>query len=231
MLKLSLGKLYKLSAVIFATALALSSSVSAYAQQGPNTNFNKLQKPAQVSTPSNSNYQASSCSSLCYGYNYVPLYRFWSNQYNGHFYTIDENEKNAVIANYSGVWNFEGVAYYVEKPTYINGVYGCYGDPVYRFWSDSLAAHFYTISEPEAQYVYENLPSWNYFEGVAFCAFTNPSDAYYMMGSSAKPVYRFWSNPFQNHFYTISEAEKNAVIANYPDVWSFEGVAYYAGEN
>ncbi|MBW2147563.1 MAG: hypothetical protein JRI22_11135 [Deltaproteobacteria bacterium] len=40
------------------------------------------------------------------------------------------------------------------------------------------------------------------------------------------PVYRFWSPVFFSHFYTISEAEKDAVMAN-PD-WVNEGVAFYA---
>jgi hypothetical protein len=45
--------------------------------------------------------------------------------------------------------------------------------------------------------------------------------------SDTSPVYRFFNTQFGTHFYTISEAEKNAVIANYP-VFTFEGPAYYA---
>ena len=41
------------------------------------------------------------------------------------------------------------------------------------------------------------------------------------------PVYRFFNNNAGGHFFTISEGEKNTVIANYP--WfRFEGVGFYA---
>ena len=94
--------------------------------------------------------------------------------------------------------------------------------PVYRFWSDTKQGHFYTISEAEKNNVIATYPSdvWNY-EGIAFYANTAST-------SINSPVYRFWSDTKQGHFYTISEAEKNNVIATYPsDVWNYEWVAFY----
>lgn len=44
-------------------------------------------------------------------------------------------------------------------------------------------------------------------------------------GQSAVPVYRFNAGTY--HFYTMSEVEKNAVLANFP-TWTLEGVGYYA---
>ncbi len=46
--------------------------------------------------------------------------------------------------------------------------------------------------------------------------------------SSLLPVYRFWSNFYGSHHYTISEWEKNYIISTWPDYWIFEGVAFYA---
>jgi hypothetical protein len=96
----------------------------------------------------------------------APVYRFWSSRVNGHFYTIDEEEKNAIIANYSDVWAYEGVAFYAYPPG----------------------------SQP--------------------------------VGS--KPVYRFWSSRFGRHFYSIDESEKDALLNSPPDLWAFEGAAWYA---
>jgi len=42
------------------------------------------------------------------------------------------------------------------------------------------------------------------------------------------PVYRFWSPTLSRHFYTISEGEKNKLLDNYSNVWTYETVAYYA---
>jgi hypothetical protein len=41
-------------------------------------------------------------------------------------------------------------------------------------------------------------------------------------------VYRFWSPTLSGHFYTISEQERDMLISNYPSVWTYEGIAYYA---
>ncbi len=43
------------------------------------------------------------------------------------------------------------------------------------------------------------------------------------------PVYRFYSPQNATHFYTISTAERDAIVASYPpQVWTYEGVAYTA---
>ena len=49
--------------------------------------------------------------------------------------------------------------------------------------------------------------------------------------AGAKPVYRFWSPLHSGHFYTLDEAEKDNIIATYPEAtWTYEGIAWYAYE-
>lgn len=40
------------------------------------------------------------------------------------------------------------------------------------------------------------------------------------------PIYRFYSPRSGTHFYTPSAEERDMVIARWPDVWHYEGVAY-----
>jgi len=40
------------------------------------------------------------------------VYRFWSDALSGHFYTIDEAERDKLINQYSHVWTYEGIAWY-----------------------------------------------------------------------------------------------------------------------
>jgi hypothetical protein len=40
-------------------------------------------------------------------------------------------------------------------------------------------------------------------------------------------VYRFWSPLTGDHFYTVSESERDKLINRYANAWTFEGVAYY----
>ena len=142
----------------------------------------------------------------------MPVYRFFDTIGGGHFYTIDEAEKNTVIQNYKW-FRFEGVGFYaypVQQPGTL---------PVYRFFDTIGGGHFYTIDEAEKNTVIQNY-KWFRFEGVGFYA-------YPVQQPGTLPVYRFFDTIGGGHFYTIDEAEKNTVIQNYK--WFRpEGVGFYA---
>lgn len=95
----------------------------------------------------------------------VPLYRFYSQSFNGHFYTPSEEERNYVRDNYpTTVWNYEGPAFYVYPLAS-----GGNTDVVFRFWSPDNRHHFYTASVAERDFVRNNYPAnvWSY-EGEQF---------------------------------------------------------------
>lgn len=166
------------------------------------------------------NYQdCTSTQRVNYSGSDFPVYRFWSNTKNHHFYTIESAEKTNVVDSYDdNVWKYESMAYTATRYT---GTCS-WGSPVYRFWSDTKQGHFYTIYEHERNYIMATYPQnvWR-FEGVAYCA--------YESASTSTPVYRFWSDTKQGHFYTADESEKNTIISTYPsNVWRFEGVAFWA---
>ena len=95
--------------------------------------------------------------------------------------------------------------------------------PVNRFWSAAHGYHFYTRSESERRKLIDEYPDnvWA-CEGVNYVAFAT-ADA-----SGALPVYRFWSPKDDSHFYTISESEKEKLVAKFAGTWVFEDVAFYA---
>jgi|GEM_PF-1711213 len=137
------------------------------------------------------------------------VYRFWSNQYKSHFYTISEFERDFVIRNDKN-WIYEGVAFdaYARKQQGSN--------PVYRFWNSGTKSHFYTQSEVERDTVRAD-GKWRY-EGVA----------YYTLAKTpgSKPVYRLYSPSKKAHYYVQIESEKDALIAQ--GDWDFEGIAFYS---
>lgn len=146
------------------------------------------------------------------------VYRFWSNKKQAHFYTTSECEKESVQLNHSSYWTYERVAYKAILPS---GETCVSGSPVYRFWSDRLGKHFYTIDAGEKQFVIDNLgATWRY-ERVAFCAHTSQV-------ANTSPVYRFWSDRLQGHFYTISGDEKTNVENSFGDTWRYENIGYFA---
>ncbi len=67
--------------------------------------------------------------------------------------------------------------------------------------------------------------TWTY-EGIAFYAYPEGAQP-----AEAAAVHRFWSSTLSGHFYTISETEKDHVLATYPThVWQYESTAWYAYE-
>jgi len=148
-----------------------------------------------------------------------PIYRFWSNAKQHHFYTMDAKERDTVLNTYKlDEWKYEGQAF---RAFNLNDCGNA--SQVFRLWSNEKQGHFYTISESEKDYVSSFYPDnvWRY-EHPAYCAETSAS-------GSNTALHRFWSDEKQGHFYTASAGEKDYIIANYPtNVWKYESIGYYA---
>jgi len=155
---------------------------------------------------------------------YYPVYRFYSPILSKYLFTIDENEKEYLIANAADIWQIEGSAYYAYLPSQYDGASRQQRNTlqaVYRFYSESLQTHLFTIDENEKEYLIANVADiWRY-EGPAF---------YVPAGNleGTIPVYRFYSEDLTVHLFTADENEKNHLIDTAGDIWNFEGVAYYA---
>src|SRR5574340_635960 len=81
--------------------------------------------------------------------NVVALYRFYNVSNGSHFYTASLDERNAVIAQWSATYAYEGPAYNVSG-TATNS------SPMYRFYNTRSGSHFYTISAEERDMVIAN---------------------------------------------------------------------------
>lgn len=148
----------------------------------------------------------------------VGVHRLWSETHARHFYTIDESEKEEFLQDTDAAWQDEGVVYYalanVDEPS---------ATPVHQLFSPNLNSYFYTTSGSERNRLTDGYPGvWDY-QKIAFYVLP---EGQHSIGAS--PVYRFWSDVLGCHFYTIDGAEKNKLINNYPDVWRYEGVVWYA---
>jgi hypothetical protein len=90
----------------------------------------------------------------------LPVYRFYNTNTGTHFYTPSLDEANTVIARWSNVFNFEGIAYYTRASKNTQ--------PLYRFYNKRNGSHFFTASLDEANSVLLNLSRVYDFEGPAF---------------------------------------------------------------
>ena len=148
-----------------------------------------------------------------------PIYRFYSPIVKHHLFTADENEAQYIVDHMASAWRSEGDAFLVKA------VSGCAaGENVYRFYSETIKTHLFTMDENEKNVLigYNQPNVWRY-EGVAYCAYKTQTD------SEQIPVYRFYSEQLKTHLYSIDSNEKNTLINwNRPDLWRYEGIAYYA---
>lgn len=103
----------------------------------------------------------------------MPVYRFRSPKSGTYFWTIDEAERDRVIDQFAATWTYEGPDFYAyPERSRPEGT-----KPVYRFFSATLGAHFYTIDESEKQRFISTMADvWSY-ESIAWYAFDGePTD-------------------------------------------------------
>ena len=142
-----------------------------------------------------------------------PVYRYRNKSTGSWIFTVSESEASHLEG--SGEWEWECFSHGV--PLESDG-----GNPVHRLFNKISGAHFYTMSETEKNAVLEKSAGIFEYEGIAFHAF-----GYQAQGT--QPVYRFYAPKTASHFFTISEEEKNWIVANVPaSDLKFEGVAWYA---
>lgn len=141
------------------------------------------------------------------------VYRFWSDVFHGHFFTIDYDEATKV-KNTDSNWKYEKVAFSAYK-TQLNDTI-----PLYRFWSDVFKGHFYTADESEYLKIKNTDSNWKY-EWIAYYVYPLT----YSGPVETETVYRFWSPVFLHHFYTSDENEMNKV-KNTDSNWTYEGPAF-----
>lgn len=146
------------------------------------------------------------------------VYRFWSPLHESHFYTMSQREKERLLVEYPDIWIYEGARYHAYPDNSDPAT-----RPVHRFWSAKLSRHFYTISESEKQVLIKEYDATWTYEGVAFYAYPEGKQPPW-----TRPVHRFWSAAKSAHFYSIDEVEIDHVLNTYGDIWTYEGIVWYA---
>jgi len=96
----------------------------------------------------------------------VPVYRLRNATTGSHFWTTDESERTSLLESKTEQWVDEGIVFYVyAEADAASGI-----EPVYRFWSDAIGGHFYTISESEKDKLIDEYGNAWIFEGVVWYA-------------------------------------------------------------
>lgn len=155
------------------------------------------------------------------------IYRFYNQRTkNSHFYTIDSEIAEFVYNQSLPTGDWPGI--FIQEIPSFKAVYkeneSCLeGSPVYRYRNIKEGdTHFYAINQHEIDVVNTLYNDIFEKEELAFCA-------YEQHVANTIPVYR-WLNRVtgDTHFYTANLDEKFFVDNSLPDVFQYEGVAFYA---
>jgi hypothetical protein len=144
----------------------------------------------------------------------IPVYRLNNPGLRAHFWTSNVTERNVLLA--SG-YTDEGIGFYMNADTSTGG------NPVYRLNYPPLKKHLWSASNIERT----NLTRSGYLDENMVFATPSPND---IAQAPAPPagslnVYRFSGLPGWEHFWTASDAERDALInAGY----HYEGVTWNA---
>jgi hypothetical protein len=174
-----------------------------------------------VSAPGHTDASATSASTtvgtlVCTASTCTGLFRFYNTDTMAHFYTVDVAERDHVRATWPQ-FSYEGVVGRV-----VPGIVAKDANqtPVYRFYNVNTMTHFYTADAAERDRVIATWPNVFTFEGPKYVAYTKQ-----VPGTT--PLYRFYNMNTMSHFYTADAAERDRVIATWPNIFSYEGIAYY----
>lgn len=143
------------------------------------------------------------------------VFRFYNVKNGTHFFTNSLWEKKMVLAKWPDIFTFEGIAYCTDPTTEPS--------PLHRFYNVRSGSHFYTASLDEANHVRATWPDIYHYDGPTYAVTPYPV-------AGKTPVYRFYNLVNGSHFYTASESEKNHVIATWPAVYRYEGIAFWVGK-
>jgi hypothetical protein len=131
-------------------------------------------------------------------------------------------EVEFALETFYSTTNPDGISFDVLKSSTLLQPFEVVATTVYRFWSPATDHHFYTLTPGERDKLLTKYADVWTFEGPAFYAWASAYEP------NLAPVYRFWSSASGSHFFTIDPNEKNKLVTRYSDVWTYEGVAFYA---
>ncbi len=144
-----------------------------------------------------------------------PVYRFYNRTNGTHFYTDSAAERDMVNATWPHIFTDEGPTYYTNPANN--------STQLIRLYNKVVGSHFYTSSSTESANALATWPGVFQLDGATYKV--NPGPV-----PNSLPVYRFYNVRNGSHFYTASETEKAHVLATWPDVYTYEGPAFWIGQ-
>ena len=145
---------------------------------------------------------------------YKPVYRIQNTTLAGsYFFSIYETEGSTALDTNLG-WNYEGPAFEASL------VQGDGLSPVWRFRNKVNGSYLYTIFESERAALASTYAATFEYEGVAWYGSQTPA-------AGLNPLFRFRNLTNGTYLFSAYETEKAAIVANFANIFEYEGISYY----
>ncbi|MGB4581772.1 MAG: peptidoglycan DD-metalloendopeptidase family protein [Coriobacteriia bacterium] len=144
-----------------------------------------------------------------------PVFRFYRPSAGTHFFTNTYAERDNVVTSLSGLFAYEGVAYWTNPASNAT--------PLFRFYRPSAGTHFYTADAGERDRVISTLGATYAYEGAAYSVSAVPAEG-------APTVWRFYRPSTGTHFYTADARERDTVQATLGNIYQLDGPAFWLGQ-
>jgi Protein of unknown function (DUF1566)/Repeat of unknown function (DUF5648) len=145
---------------------------------------------------------------------YKPVYRIQNTTLAGsYFFSIYETEGSTALDTNPG-WNYEGPAFEASL-TQGDGL-----SPVWRFRNKVNGSYLYTIYESERADLTSTYAATFEYEGVAWYGSQTAA-------AGLNPLFRFRNLTNGTYLFSAYETEKAAIIANFSNIFEYEGISYY----
>ena len=149
---------------------------------------------------------------------YAPVQRVQNTTlYGAYFFSIYPTEITTALASNPN-WALEGPAFWASLAT------GSDLYPVHRFRNKTNGSYLYSIYETERADIAANYAATFEYEGVAWYARQT-------VAAGWSTLYRFRNKTNGTYLFSAFESEKNAIVANYPEIFELEGPAYYVRQD
>jgi hypothetical protein len=140
----------------------------------------------------------------------VPVYRFFSGSLGGHFFSVQQADRDDPPATYAE----EGVGFKGRSSAQHETI------PVYGYRNTTTNAYLLTANDKVEKSFLDNSASFENL-GIVFHGYGN------QVSSDLVPVYRYLNVDTNSHFFTASFAERAFVDRMLTD-FRFEGVKFWA---
>jgi ELWxxDGT repeat protein len=143
-----------------------------------------------------------------------PMFRAFNPQANYHFYTSRQAEfDSAIRGGYKDERSTQNTFQVLQQQ--VTGA-----SPLFRLYNFQTGRHYYTVSQPERDFLASLVPATNpNFGRVGWRVEPSEGFLYPVASPNTVEIYRLYNNQSGAHLFTPSVSERDSILVRFPGIW------------